>query len=125
MTPPSASRPPPQLRWGGSLPRNPERIGLVEADIAAGIPGVVALLRSVAHLGPDHDRLADAVDRPDREHLVGVGLKDLLPGAPAALLVDRVLPFADVIQQPAGGLEIALLALPAVGLDEQSPFRPL
>src|SRR5260370_9414302 len=95
MTPPPAARAPPQRSWGGEadLLCDPERIGLVEADISAGIPGVIAFLGHVAHLGANHDRLADAVHRADREHLVGVGLQDLLPGLAAARLVGRVLPF--------------------------------
>src|SRR5262245_38710613 len=91
--------------------REPERVGLVEADIAARIPGVVALLRHVAHLGADHDRLANSVHRSDGEHLVGVGLKDLVPGVAAALLVAGALPFLHVVQQATNGVEFALLAL--------------
>src|SRR5262245_5219167 len=68
------------------LRREPECIGLIEADIAAGIPRVVAFLRHVAHLGSNHDRLADAVQGPDREDLIGVDSQYLLP-RPATAVV--------------------------------------
>src|SRR5262249_40188674 len=79
MTPPPAARSPPHAERGEEdLLLDPERVGLVEPDISARIPGVVALLGHVAHLGADHDGLANAVHRADREHLVGVALQDLL-----------------------------------------------
>src|SRR5258708_26871492 len=107
------------------LRRDPERIGLVEADISAGIPGVIAFLRHVAHFGADHDRLADAVHGADREHLVGVGLQDLVPRLAALLVVGRVLPFLDVVEELAGLLHVALLALLALGFDVHAPFGPV
>ena len=63
----------------GQLLRDPECIGLIEPDIAAGVPRVEALPGHIANIRPDHDGLADAVHCADREHLVGIGLQDLVP----------------------------------------------
>src|SRR5262245_7809515 len=59
------------------LLRDPERVGLVEPNIATGFPGVIGFLRHVAHTRTDYDWLADAFHRADREHLVCVRLQDL------------------------------------------------
>src|SRR5262249_4763267 len=44
---------------------DPERVGLVEPDIATGVPCVIRFLRHVTHTGANHDRLADAVHCAD------------------------------------------------------------
>src|SRR5258708_2709059 len=93
-------------RQGRASLRDPERVGLVEPDISAGIPGIVAFLGHVAHLGADHDRLADAVHSADGEYFVGVGLKNLVPRRAAAGLIGRVLPLLDVIEKLAGFLKV-------------------
>src|SRR6266851_7845510 len=107
------------------LLRDPERVRLVEPDIPAGIPGVIAFLGHVAYLGADHDRLADAVHRADGEYLVSAGLQDLVPRLATVRVVGRVLPFLDVVEELAGGLHVALLALLALGFDVHAPARPL
>src|SRR6478672_3051902 len=64
---------------GPSLLAEPERVGLVEPDIAARIPRPVAFLRHVAQLLADRQRLAHRVHRADREDLLGVNRQDLVP----------------------------------------------
>src|SRR5476651_305154 len=108
-----------------ALRGDPERVGLVEADIAAGIPGVIAFLGHVPDLRADHDRLQDAVQRADRIDLVGVDLEDARPRLAAARLVGRGLPALELVEQGAGIVHVALLALLALALDEHAPARPL
>src|SRR5437879_3553206 len=103
----------------------PEGVGLVEADIAAGIPGPVAFLRHIAHLRIDHDRLHDAVHRADREYLVDVDRQNLLPHLTALVLAGRLLPVMYQFEELAGLGHIAFLALLALGLDEHAPAPPL
>src|SRR5262245_8371338 len=85
-----------------ALRRDPERIGLIKPEIAAGIPGVEALLRHVADFRSDHDGLAGAVDGADGEHLVGVGLQDVLPRPASTALVGGLFPLPQVVEQLAG-----------------------
>src|SRR5476651_405172 len=104
---------------------DPEGVGLVEADVAAGIPGVIAFLGHVADLRSDHDRLQDAVQRADRKDLLGIDLEDARPRAPSRRVVGRGLPAPELVEQDAGIVHVALLALLALALDEHAPARPL
>ena len=81
---------------------DPERIGLVEPDISARIPGVVSFLGNIADLRSDDDRLSDSVHRSDAEHLVGVRSENLVPGLAADRRVDGAFPFMQVVHQFAG-----------------------
>src|SRR5262245_49213947 len=94
------------------LRRHPECVGLVEADVSAGIPGVIAFPGDVADLRSDHDRLTSAVDGADGKYPLSVGLQELLPCTAPTCLVGRVFPLLDVIEKVAGFGHVAPLALP-------------
>ena len=50
---------------GSALLADPERVGLVEPDVSAGIRGVVTIFGDVADFRPNDDGLANPVHRPD------------------------------------------------------------
>src|SRR5260370_18282732 len=113
--------------WRPAVPkllREPERVGLVEADIAAGIPRPVAFLRHVAHLGADHDRRHDAVHGADREYLVDIDRQHLLPHLAASILVACLLPLVHQLEELTGSAHVPLLALLALVLVYRAPARP-
>src|SRR5262245_26353966 len=110
---------------GSALLADPERVGLVEPDVPARIPGEVPFLGYVADFRSNDDGLANPVHRPDGEYLVGAGGEDLVPSLAAHRGVGRGLPLLQVVPQLAGRRHVALLAFRAFGLYEHAPAGPL
>src|SRR5579875_1153408 len=103
----------------------PERVGLVDAEMRARIPIIDALYRDVLEVIVDHDGLRHARDGSDRELLVGLDLQHFLPDSRARSAVVAYPPLLVEVEQRLRRGKARRLARLAAGIVIVAPFRPL
>src|SRR5277367_1402542 len=102
----------------------PEMIRLVDAKKGAWVPVIDPLLGNAVQIVADNDRLQYPTDGPDRKHLVGPDLQDVVPDLGLSWPRCRAEPVFVKLPQPNRRGQIGGFTARPFGLVVLAPFRP-